>query len=48
MREMAESYDSEPGSPLDRDPVGATMKILFDPSPENIRRMTGLVFQLMV
>ena len=28
MREMAETYDSERGSPIDRDPVGATMKIL--------------------
>ena len=42
MREMAKEYDSERGSPLDRDPVGATMKILFDPSPENIREMTGI------
>ena len=42
MREMAETYDSERGSPIDRDPVGATMKILFDPSPETIRSMTGI------
>ena len=42
MREMAKSYDSERGSPLDRDPVGATMKMLFDPSPETIREMTGI------
>ena len=42
MREMADSYDPESGSPMDRDPVGAAMKILFDPSPENITEMMGI------
>lgn len=42
MREMADTYDSQRGSPIDRDPVGAAMKILFDPSPENIIEMTGI------
>ena len=42
MREMADTYDSERGSSMDRDPVGAAMKILFDPSAENIRNMTGI------
>ena len=42
MRQMADTYDSERGSPMDRDPVGAAMKILFDPSPGNITEMTGI------
>ena len=42
MREMADTYDPESGSPMDRDPVGAAMKILFDPSPENITEMMGI------
>ena len=42
MRDTAESYDSQRGSPMDRDPVGASMKILFDPSPETIKSMTGM------
>ena len=42
MREMADTYDSQRGAPMDQDPVGAAMKILFDPSPENIIEMTGM------
>ncbi len=42
MRELAGSYDSGRGSPIDRDPVGATMRIFFDPSPETISAMTGI------
>ena len=42
MRELAGSYDSDSDSPLARDPVGATMRIFFDSSPETISAMTGI------
>ena len=42
MRDMAGSYGGDADSPMDRDPVGATMRIFFDPSPETISAMTGM------
>ena len=41
MRELAGDYSSASGSPIERDPVGATMRIFFDPSVETIQAMTG-------
>ena len=41
-RSLVESYDSGSGSPIARDPVGAGMSLLFDPSPDNIAAMTGI------
>ena len=42
MRDLASSYGSGGDAPIDRDPVGATMRIFFDPSPETIQAMTGI------
>ncbi len=42
MRETVSSHGHSDGSPIDVDPVGAGMRILFDPSPENITQMTGI------
>ena len=42
MRDLASSYGSGGDSPIDRDPVGATMRIFFDPSTETIQAMTGI------
>ena len=42
MRETAASFESNSGSPIDRDPVGAAMRIFFDPSADTISTMTGI------
>ena len=42
MRETAGSFESNSGSPIDRDPVGAAMRIFFDPSADTISEMTGI------
>ena len=42
MRDMASSYDSGSGSPMDRDPVGAAMTMFFDPSTDTVAAMTGI------
>ena len=42
IRGVASSYDSGAGSPLERDPVGAGMRLLFDPSPDTFAAMTGI------
>ena len=42
MRETAASFESNSGSPIDLDPVGATMRIFFDPSADTISAMTGI------
>jgi hypothetical protein len=43
MREMAKDYPCEStDAPISYDPVGATMRIFFDPSTETIAAMTGL------
>ena len=42
MRGTISSYGHSTGSPMDVDPVGAGMRILFDPSPENIGQMSGI------
>lgn len=41
-RSRAQEYDVAPGSPLAVDPVGASMRIYFDPSVENIVFLTGV------
>ena len=42
MRDMASSYDSGSGSPMDLDPVGAAMTMFFDPSADTVAAMTGI------
>ena len=42
MRDMASSYDSGSGSPMDKDPVGAAMTMFFDPSADTVAAMTGI------
>ena len=42
IRDVASSYDSGAGSPLERDPVGAGIRLLFDPSPDTVAAMTGI------
>jgi hypothetical protein len=43
MRELAGSTCSSKGSaPIERDPVGAGMRIIIDPSASNIEKMLGL------
>jgi hypothetical protein len=42
-RGFTSEYDSSPGtSPFESDPVGSTMSIFFDSSPENITEQLGL------
>lgn len=42
QKSIAEQGLAEEGSPMERDPVGASMRIFFDPSPETIREMMGV------
>ena len=42
MRDIASSYHSGSDSPIERDPVGAAMSLLFDPSADNIAALTGI------
>lgn len=44
MRNWAAEMGGNPssGAPIERDPVGATMRIFFDPSPKTIYDMLGL------
>lgn len=43
MRGFASDYgDSSTSAPIEKDPVGAGMKIFFDPSPDTITDMLGL------
>jgi hypothetical protein len=43
MRQMAKDYPcNDADAPISYDPVGATMRIFFDPSTETIAAMTGL------
>lgn len=43
MRQMAQDYPcNDADAPINYDPVGATMRIFFDPSTETIAAMTGI------
>jgi hypothetical protein len=43
MRQMAKDYPcNDADAPINYDPVGATMRIFFDPSTETIAAMTGI------
>ena len=43
MQDFSEQYgSSQSGSPIEQDPVGAGLKIFFDPSEETITEMLGL------
>ena len=42
MRNMAGEYSYNSGAPMDLDPVGAALRIFFDPSTETVQSMTGI------
>lgn len=42
MRNMTKDLDPQGDTPLSRDPLGATVRLLWNPSLENISAMTGL------
>ena len=42
MRNMAGEYSYNSGAPVDLDPVGAALRIFFDPSTETVQSMTGI------
>ncbi len=43
MRDLSSSYGSpSSGAPIEKDPVGASLKIFFDPSADTITEMLGL------
>lgn len=42
IKDLSTAYGASSGSPLERDPIGAGMRIFFDPSPQTISAMTGI------
>ena len=42
IKDLSTAYGASSGSPIERDPIGAGMRIFFDPSPQTISAMTGM------
>lgn len=42
INNVTQGYESQPGSPIETDPIGAGLRIFFDPSISTIETMTGI------